>query len=154
VNRYHATIDSNADDVIVAAAMVRKLCAESGMSEIDTYHVELCVCEATVNVIRHGYHSRRGNTVSVEAFVDTDRIELVISDNGMPMSAESAARLIHGPKIVESDPADIQSLSEGGRGLRIIHQIMDKISYATEGSVNRLSMTKYFAGAGSLGRIG
>jgi anti-sigma regulatory factor (Ser/Thr protein kinase) len=37
---------------------------------------------------------------------------------------------------------DIDRLAESGRGLQIIHDLMDNVSYISEDSFNRLHLTK------------
>jgi serine/threonine-protein kinase RsbW len=138
------TIDSDLDDVVLITTAIHTLCAEVGLNEVEAYQIELCACEAVTNVIRHGYHGEHGHEISVGILVSEDRLDLEISDKGTPMSAEHVEKLIRGPAQLEIDPADIASLKEGGRGLQIIHAVMDEISYVIERGVNRLLLTRLF----------
>jgi serine/threonine-protein kinase RsbW len=138
------TIDSDLDDVVLITTAIHTLCAEFGLNEVESYQIELCACEAVTNVIRHGYYGEHGHEISVGILVSEDRLDLEICDKGIPMSAEHVEKLIRGPTQLEIDAADIVSLKEGGRGLQIIHAVMDEIFYVIERGVNRLQLTKLF----------
>ena len=45
---------------------------------------------------------------------------------------------------LEFDPRDLENLPEGGMGLFLIQQIMDKVSYNVKDNTDTLSMTKYY----------
>jgi serine/threonine-protein kinase RsbW len=136
-------IDSNLSDVSLVAVAINQICVHIGMDEIQASQVELCIAEAATNAIRHAYHSKRGQTVSITISTDVDRMQIEVCDWGTPMPAEQINRLIHGGEIVEADGADRTLLKEGGRGLQIIHNLMDEVSYFREESLNRMQLTKY-----------
>jgi anti-sigma regulatory factor (Ser/Thr protein kinase) len=58
------------------------------------------------------------------------------------MPAEQERRLLLGTQSVEFRMDERMSLAEGGRGLQIIHDLMDEVSYVSTDSVNRLRMIK------------
>jgi serine/threonine-protein kinase RsbW len=142
LRRIRLTTDSNLDDMVLLATAINRLCLDRGLNEVEAYHVELCVCEAVTNVIRHGYREERGHEVSVAFAIDDERIEMEISDDGRPLSQEQIEKLLHGSAAFELDPSDIASLKEGGRGLQIIHEIMDERSYRSEDKTNRMRLVK------------
>jgi anti-sigma regulatory factor (Ser/Thr protein kinase) len=39
----------------------------------------------------------------------------------------------------------VQSIAEGGRGLFLVHNLMDTVSYESEGSNNVVRLTKAFS---------
>jgi serine/threonine-protein kinase RsbW len=137
------TIDSNLSDVPLVAVAINRICIHIGMDEIQASRVELCIAEAATNVIRHAYHGERGQTVAIAVSTDVERLQIEVCDWGTPMPAEQIDRLIHGAEIVEVDRADRALLKEGGRGLQIIHNLMDEVSYIREESLNRMQLTKY-----------
>jgi serine/threonine-protein kinase RsbW len=137
------TIDSNLSDVSLIAVAINQICIHIGMNEIQASQVELCIAEAATNAIRHAYHGQRGQTVSVAVSTEVDRLQIEVCDSGTPMPAEQIDRLIHGAEIVEVDGTDRALLKEGGRGLQIIHNLMDEVTYIREESLNRMQLTKY-----------
>jgi serine/threonine-protein kinase RsbW len=113
------------------------------MDEIQASQVELCVAEAATNSIRHSYHGQRGQTITIAVSVDVDRLQIEVCDWGTPMPPEQIDRLINGAEIVEVDGTNRALLEEGGRGLQIIHNLMDEVSYIRDESLNRMQLTKY-----------
>jgi serine/threonine-protein kinase RsbW len=137
------TIDSNLSDVSLVAVAINQICVHIGMDERQASEVELCIAEAATNAIRHAYHGQRGQTVSIAVSTDVDRLQIEICDWGTPMPPEQIDRLIHGAEIVERDGTDRALLEEGGRGLQIIHNLMDEVSYIRDQSLNRMQLTKF-----------
>jgi serine/threonine-protein kinase RsbW len=143
VSQLRLLIDSDLDNISIVAVAINRICEYAGFDNIGAYQVELCVAEAMTNAIRHAYHSETGNTVSVVVKVEADSLRLEVSDQGSPMPADEIKRLVQGSKVSDVDGADRTSIREGGRGLQIIHDLMDEVSYSCEGSVNRLVLTKH-----------
>jgi serine/threonine-protein kinase RsbW len=143
LSQIRLTIDSKLGDVVHLATAINRLCSDRGLNEVEAYQVELCVCEAVTNVIRHGYREEPSHKVSVAFSIDDERIEIEISDDGRPMSSEQIEKLLHGSPEFVMEPSDVASLKEGGRGLQIIHEIMDERSYSSEGKTNRLRLVKW-----------
>jgi serine/threonine-protein kinase RsbW len=115
---------------------------ELGLDDLSAGQVELCIVEAATNAIRHAYHGEPGHTVGIALAADTDRLNIEVSDSGTPMPVEQEQRLLHGTVANEFQTTNLRSLPEGGRGLQIIHDLMDEVSYVRLGNINRLIMRK------------
>jgi serine/threonine-protein kinase RsbW len=139
VSRVCLTIDSTLGDVPLAAVAINRICVHIGLGEFQAREVELCIAEAATNAIRHAYHGQAGETVSITVSTEIDRLHIDVCDTGTPIPAGQVERLLRGAEIVEIDRA---SLLEGGRGLQIIHDLMDEVAYTREGNLNRLQLTK------------
>jgi serine/threonine-protein kinase RsbW len=137
-------VDSELGNVSLVAAAVNSICALLGLNTVSAGEVELCIAEAATNAIRHAYHDQPGQTVAILLSVTEGQLQIEVSDNGSPMPAEQERRLLHGTQNVEFRTGDKMSLAEGGRGLQIIHDLMDEVSYVRTDNVNRLRMTKEF----------
>jgi serine/threonine-protein kinase RsbW len=124
---------------------VRSVCLYLGLDKTGANDVELCIAEAVTNAIKHAYHGNSGHTVSVFVSVGADELRLEVTDRGTPMPAPQIERLVLGTDLAKSDSIDRASLAEGGRGLQIIHDLMDRVAYIKNGSINRLQLTKCFA---------
>jgi serine/threonine-protein kinase RsbW len=135
-------IDSNLGNVSLVAVAVNRVCVQLGLDELSAGQVELCIAEAATNAIRHAYHEEPGHTVAIALAAGSDHLNIEVSDNGTPMPAEQERRLVHGSQPPELETTDRTSLPEGGRGLQIIHDLMDEVSYVRLGNVNRLVMRK------------
>jgi serine/threonine-protein kinase RsbW len=140
VSRLKLSIDSNLADVSLVAAAVSSACSYLGLDTVSASQVELCVVEAVTNAIQHAYHGQPGQVVSVVVSSELDLLHLEVIDNGTPMSANNLERLLQGTDVFQVH--DIDRLAESGRGLQIIHDLMDGIAYSSEESVNRLHLTK------------
>lgn len=140
--RLTLSINSDLEDVSLLAVAINRICYFLGLGDARSNEAELCIVEAVTNVIRHSYHREPGHRVDVEVETGADRVTFRITDNGTPMNAEQAERLIHGTDAVESDSLEADLLAEGGRGLRIIHELMDEVAYRIERDKHHLTLVK------------
>lgn len=103
------------------------------------YDIDLCLHEAINNVIYHSYHNEPGHEIQLIVRVRPEELEFQIIDVGLKnFHADIDAR-----KQMEFDPTDINTLPETGRGLFIIHQLMDKVSYTSLDKKNILTLCKH-----------
>ena len=138
-------IDSNLGNVSLVAVAVNRICVELGFDDLSAGQVELCIAEAATNAIRHAYHDEPGHTVAIALAASSDQLNIEVSDSGTPMPVEQEQRLLHGTQAIELQTTDRSSLQEGGRGLQIIHDLMDEVAYVRSGNFNRLIMKKRLA---------
>ena len=130
-------IDSNMKNVFLIGKAINKICSEIPLSELDSYHLELCVIEACNNAIEHAYDYKAGNDVEVFVQLYLDRIEFRISDYGISMKREPASS-------IDFDPQDYENLPEGNMGFPIIKSIMDRVEYTSNDNKNTLTLVKLF----------
>jgi serine/threonine-protein kinase RsbW len=142
MGRVYLGIASELADVSLAAVAVNGICLHLGFDRIAASHVELCIAEALTNAIRHAYHGEAGHTVSITVSVDTGQIKIDICDAGTSMSSDHVSHLLHGIARADVEPMNKASIAEGGRGLQLIHDLMDNVAYFREGEVNHLQLTK------------
>ncbi len=146
MSRLELIINSDLSDVSVLAVAVKRICLHLGLPETEASQVELCTAEAVTNAIRHAYHGQPGNIVSVVVASERNHLQLDVIDNGTPIPARELERLLHGSELLDVESIDTASLAEGGRGLQIIHDLMDRVAYFTEDNCNRLQLTKLHPG--------
>lgn len=95
------------------------------------YSVELAVCEACTNMVRHSdQDTSEAMTVTFEIL--SDRLVTHLMDKGRGFDLDRV------PEPDFGEPA------EGGYGVYLIRTKMDEVTYCREGQTNTLSMTKYF----------
>lgn len=99
--------------------------------------IDLCLNEAIANVICHSYQNEPGHEVQVIIALYPHDVVIQIIDIGLKNPQNNK------PKPLE-DTLDIESLSESGRGLFIMHELMDEVTYKTEEGKNILSLRKHF----------
>ncbi|HZF09394.1 MAG TPA: ATP-binding protein [Thermoanaerobaculia bacterium] len=132
------SIDSRLENVALLGAALSGIAAGLGFGESERYHLELCLVEAASNSVRHAYGGEPGHPVRLRIMVDAERIEMRIADRGLPVPPEHRTS----PELVEVDPSDLSRLGEGGRGMFLMHTLMDEITFGVEDGWNVLSLTK------------
>ncbi len=123
-----------------AGKRLHEVCLRAPFTEADACDVELCAREALSNVIEHAYGGEAGHTIDIVALCSSSSIVVEIADEGRPAS----------PELIEVDPgaltedvlASIDDLAERGRGISILHALMDTIRYRTAGGRNVLTLTR------------
>ena len=143
MTRLNLTIDNEIGNVPLLAVAVNRVSRHIGFSEIQASEIELCVVEAVTNAIQHAYRGLYDRVVTVDIEASTDRLHLSICENGASMSAEQVRNLTCEEPLQEPDLDNKASLPESGRGLRIIHELMDDVSYTRQGEQNCLQLVKY-----------
>ena len=132
-------IDSRLENLALLGIATRGASRELGLDDADASRVELCVVELATNCIRHAYRGEPGHSVSVRLVARAQELEVAVIDEGTPVPVER-----QGPPPAPPDPIDVQSIAEGGRGIYLVYQLMDTVSYECEGARNVVRLTKTF----------
>jgi serine/threonine-protein kinase RsbW len=135
-------IKSDLDNVSLVSRSVKNLCLLTPFTANQTFQVELCAVEAMNNSIIHAYKGAAIHEVTVLLSFNKEYLMLEVIDKGKPMNNEvlDKACLAHSDKQIEN----AETFSESGRGLGVIKEYMDKVSYHSNKDGNRLKMIKYF----------
>lgn len=133
-------IDSKLKNLALVGKAVNELCSSVRMDDVEAFQIELCVVEAVTNSIKHAYGLKSGHQVEVVFTIGSDELFVNIFDTGTPMDPG----LLEKKRAFSSlfDAGDIASTPEGGRGLAIIKEIMDNVTYTSKEGRNCLAMTK------------
>jgi anti-sigma regulatory factor (Ser/Thr protein kinase) len=92
--------------------------------------------EAFNNAVIHAYKGLPAGPVEVEMKIDGDRLRVTVTDHGKTFAPEKVP-----------DP-DLDALPEGGLGLFIIRNFMDRVGYERVGDRNILTMEKMLQNGG------
>lgn len=95
-----------------------------GDRESTAASLELAVHEIAVNIVRHAYEGRPG-WIHARFLLDHDDLVVTLSDGGRSFSPADAV-----------DP-DLHQASEGGYGLFLVRQLVDRLSYTRAGGRNQ-----------------
>ncbi len=101
------------------------------------YSVELAVCEAVANSIKHAHACRADCSVEVNVLLYPSDIVVQVTDTGIPLNTEILKQ-----KQQLCEPRDNISETEGGRGLFLIQKTMDEVRYKSFAGKNTLTMKK------------
>lgn len=130
------TVTSEIENVSLLGLCVNKLAESFGMDEMERFHVELCIVEAATNVILHAYEGEPGRRVTLLVTLDAGALRFRLLDDGKSIPEERRAPP---PDLEETEEA---LLRERGRGLYLIHRLMDHVEYITGPSGNELRLVK------------
>jgi len=134
------TIDSNLGLISFVGAAVNGICSLLLASEVECYQMELCVVEAVTNSIKHAYGLRKGNDVEIEVFVYPDKFVFKVWDEGTRMEQSLFEKKKNMKFKFDADKD--AGIPEKGRGLAIINEIMDEVTYETVEGKNLITMMK------------
>jgi len=97
----------------------------------DIFAVHLTLEEAFLNAVKHGNKMDPTKTVKVDYSVDSEKVEISITDEGNGFEPDAVA-----------DPRFGKGLFEpGGRGLLLMNSYMDTVEYNKRG--NSVHMVRY-----------
>ena len=134
-------IDSNLENVPLIGMSVNKLCSSASFSDIDSFNIELCVVEAVTNSIKHSCCGESGHEIKVVFTLTQEDVKLDICDTGAcSMNPEALDKAVIKPP--GDNITDIEGIAEGGRGLGIMKEIMDSVTYRSEEGENCLTLIK------------
>jgi serine/threonine-protein kinase RsbW len=136
------TIESDLDNVSLIGMSVRKVCSLTPFPEKILFLIELCVVEAVNNSIIHAYNGALIHEVEVILSINEKYLLLEVNDKGKPMNSEvlEKANISNLAPNIELP----ETISESGRGLAVIKECMDKVSYRSDNGKNRLIMIKNY----------
>ncbi|MDZ4701160.1 MAG: ATP-binding protein [Rhodothermales bacterium] len=128
-------IPSRLDCIEFIGESLRVLCPLAGFSEAESYRIELGVIEALNNVVEHAYEFQPDASVQVRLTFQPDQLLIEIRDEGKPRPGNLSNTFTFDSEVVDTWP-------EGGMGLFIMHEVMDRITYERTDGVNRLTLIK------------
>lgn len=133
------TIKNSFDNVSLATSSINKILAEEAFNESFCYDIELCMAEVLNNCIEHAYNGVEENTKEIKVFFE-------LSDSKLLFRVEDFGSKKEEIESIEFDFSfdDIENLPEGGFGLSIISQIMDKVDYIFEDNKNITILEKNY----------
>ncbi len=124
----------------LAAELLRSAFKQMSVSSSALIEVEIAVVEAVNNVVEHAYGSDATKTLHLGAAILMDTLVIRITDEGraMPEGLLERVRLPAAP----SNDIELHALAERGRGLEVMKQTMNEVSYRRSETANVLTMTK------------
>ena len=117
-----------------ASARVLAFFKPLGLSQACRFDVRLCFEEALINAIKYGNRFKRAVTVGIETGYDEKKIWMRLQDRGKGFDVSRVSDCTHGKNLLKG----------GGRGIYLIHQLMDKVKYNAKG--NAILMVKSIQG--------
>jgi serine/threonine-protein kinase RsbW len=133
-------IESKLDAVPLLGQVACLLCTAAGFTPVEGSEVEVCVVEAVNNSIQHAYQGDPDRRVELEITLMPGQIIFDVWDSGTRADAARMNADHRGALEVQLDC--LNDISESGRGLAIIQEVMDSFEYTPGTERNRFRMTK------------
>ena len=103
----------------------------AGFSEEDIFAIHLSLEEAFINAVKHGNKMEPSKAVKVDYLIESDKIEICMTDEGEGFDPEVIPDPRYGDNLYK--PA--------GRGMLLMRSFMDVLEYSKKG--NSLRMIRY-----------
>ena len=132
------SIGSRLDQVWAAGVSIHAVALHLGFRELEAYQIELAAVEVVNNAIQH---ARRGPGQSVDITLAASEGLLCIdaSDDGQPAPTDWLNGCVR-EASASSDPE--KELIESGRGLSVLNQIMQQVTYYRAAQRNHVRMVQ------------
>lgn len=128
-------VPSDLAEVRPASEKVLALLKPYSLGEAKLFDIRLCLEEALINAMKYGNRLKADVPVELSVEVDGGEVRIRIDDRGDGFDVKKL------PDCTEGDAA----MRGHGRGVFLIHQLMDRVQYNDKG--NSLLMVKRLTGA-------
>lgn len=132
---YTLRIPSSTRYLQTVRRFVERHARAAGLSEEAIERLKLAVDEACTNIIKHAYKGRPDRPIDVAVLLEPDRFVVRIRDQG---EAFDPTRY-RAPDLRTL----IRKRQGGGLGVRLIRQLMDEVTYRSQGRYNEVQLIKY-----------
>ncbi|REL25333.1 ATP-binding protein [Thalassotalea euphylliae] len=123
---------------LVAIGICNMICSCYDIDEFSAA-IELSFVEVANNVVEHAYSDEKDHEIGFELALQSDQVSITIIDTGSAMPAANMEREIDWDSL---DKDDIDSWDTSGRGLQIVKDLMDEVSYWSDSGRNYFKMVK------------
>ncbi|WP_313625268.1 ATP-binding protein [Kosakonia sp.] len=100
------------------------------------FALDLAVCEAATNVIRHALNEDSHREFSVTFSCHNDAVQVELTDDGVALSPDSLSKARR--KIGSDEEQELES----GRGIMLMLLSVDNVSVEREGGCNKTTLVK------------
>lgn len=129
--RISLSLPSSMQFIFLLDTIINDLLEQMKFDDETQEHVNLAVIEAGTNAIKHGNKEDPEKTATFEFFIDEEKLTIVVKDEGPGFRREDVA-----------DPLEPENLlKDSGRGLFLMENCMDSVTYEEGGTV--VKMVKY-----------
>ncbi|MCW5881254.1 MAG: anti-sigma factor antagonist [Anaerolineae bacterium] len=119
-DRYVLDVTSRPENLARIAEFIGNVTANFGMTEHESYYIQMAVDEAVTNIIEHAYQAQEG---PIEVIAERRGEDLIITlrDQGRPFDPT----LVTEPDIA----APLEKREIGGLGLYFMRRLMDQVDF-------------------------
>ena len=138
VQRGELRVEAKLEYLRNVSDFVRDIGQQLHLTEEAIFDFDLAVEEAAANIVQHAYRSGQARDILLRVETTDDLVRISLTDWGLPFDAKRV-------KPFDVD-ASVETLIEGGMGLRIIHSLMDDVVRQTAsapGGPNVIMLSKH-----------
>ena len=128
-------LDSELAELSRAQSWAETTADRLGLHENTRYAIRLCMEEALVNVILHGYRSEPGHPIVLRRWQSSDMLFFAIEDKAPPFAPNDLP-----PSAVTPELASLESLTPGGNGIQLLRHFAGSVVYEKLSEGNRLTI--------------
>ncbi len=128
-------LDSRLAELSRAQSWSESLEDRLGLDENTRYAIRLCLEESLANVVLHGYRNEPGHPIVIRRWLSSDTLYFAVEDKAPPFTPVDAP-----PLAATSEPGNIESLTPGGNGIRLLRQFAGSLAYENLPEGNRLTI--------------
>ena len=132
-------IPAKLTDTQLLGLSVNALFANLGFDKIEAYKLELAIIEAAHNIVKHSCGEEKEAYLTMKFAATDDKVICTFIDCG------KYANFLKDNGLGDNSTTTIQSLPLGRRGISIICDVMDEVSYRRAGDKNVLTLVKYLS---------
>ncbi len=126
---YRYTLSSTFEESERVPDIAEKIAKECSLNEEETDNFMLLLSEAVSNAIDHGNEGIPEKKVFINVTIDPDKISSSVQDEGSGFN----------PQATKDPLSENNLLDTGGRGLFLLNEIADSVTYSENGT--KLSFT-------------
>jgi serine/threonine-protein kinase RsbW len=123
-------LKSSLDSLVELDQYVELLCSKADLDEDTESKVHLVLSEACTNAIMHGNKMDENKKVYIRARINSDKIKITVKDEGEGFDPDQI------PDPLKED----NLLKTSGRGVYLIKQYSDDVSFSEKGNEIRVSI--------------
>lgn len=128
------TLRSHLDELARIFPWVQSLAQAYSIPDDTRYSMELCMEEALVNVIRHGYGGDENQSISVEFERRGEREFVFTIEDSAPLFRPFDPDA----PVKEAEPVSLETIVPGGHGIRLMREFSSWVTWEPLEHGNRL----------------
>ena len=128
-------LDSRLTELGRVQPWIEAVANRHGVPEDARFAMHLCMEEALVNVVVHGYREEPGHPIVILCRASEDTLFFTIDDR-----APSFDPVAYAPQNAPVRAADLESIQPGGNGIRLLRRFAGSLSYERLADGNRLTI--------------
>lgn len=129
-------LSANLEEIQKIRYEFRRLAKDCNYDFETIYYLELVIGESLANAIKYGVEFDKNKKIKVDIEISETNIMFIIEYNGNMIDHE-----IENDYINLKDVTKIDELDDSGRGIFLIHKLMDRVEY--DNSKNKVVIKMY-----------